>query len=71
MECADRESLESVALPGTGTGVGRVSPDVAAGLMVGVVRGFRPKNLKRVFLVGFEEEMVKAFRKVARLGDLP
>jgi len=34
-----------VAIPGMGTGVGRVSPDDAAGVMVQVVRGFRPRNL--------------------------
>ena len=63
LECADREGLATVALPGMGTGVGRVAPEDAARVMVKAVREFRARNLKKVLLIGFEPEMIEAFRK--------
>ena len=70
LECADREGMESVALPGMGTGVGRVSAGDAARVMFETARRFRPDKLRRVIFVGLEEEMVTAFREAAG-PDLP
>jgi O-acetyl-ADP-ribose deacetylase (regulator of RNase III) len=66
LECAEREGISTVALPGMGTGVGRVSPDDAARVMVDAARGFRGRSLKKVILVGFEPEMIAAFRRAVK-----
>jgi O-acetyl-ADP-ribose deacetylase (regulator of RNase III) len=61
LECADAAGLGSLAFPGMGTGVGRVSHADAARAMVGAARAFRPRNLQRIVFVAFEEEMFRAF----------
>ncbi|MBI4162029.1 MAG: macro domain-containing protein, partial [Acidobacteria bacterium] len=68
LECADREGMESLALPGMGTGVGRVPPAEAARVILDAVRCFRPRRLRKVILVGYEPEMLAAFRKAAGPG---
>ncbi len=68
LRCAEEAGFASIAFPGMGTGVGRLSPDVAAETMVGAIRSFPAKYLEEVYLVGYESEMVSAFRKaVARI----
>jgi O-acetyl-ADP-ribose deacetylase len=59
--CGDGEGLLSLAFPGMGTGVGRVSPGEAARTMVESAREFKPRHLRRVYFVAFEEEMYRAF----------
>mgnify|MGYP001561863083 CR=1 FL=1 len=64
LRCANGAGLFSIAFPGMGTGVGRLPLDVAAETMVKTIRTFPSKTLKEVYLIGFEKEMVEAFRKV-------
>jgi len=61
LKCGDEAGLLSLAFPGMGTGVGRVSPSEAARSMVESARGFAPRHLRRVYFVAFEEEMYRAF----------
>ncbi|PYQ14042.1 MAG: O-acetyl-ADP-ribose deacetylase [Acidobacteria bacterium] len=61
LACADASGLRSLAIPGMGTGVGRVSHADAARVMVEAARRFTPRNLVRVLFVAFEEQMVQAF----------
>jgi len=61
LKCGDEAGLLSLAFPGMGTGVGRVSPSEAARIMVQAARGFEPRHLRRVYFVAFEEEMYRAF----------
>ncbi len=64
---ADEEGLETLAIPGMGTGVGRVSPADAAEAMLREIRAFRARRIKKIILVDINEEMVRAWRD--RLGD--
>lgn len=68
LECADNNGYESIAFPGMGTGVGRVPLDVAARTMVEEIRRFNPKNLKKVYLVAINDDMVKVFKSETPLN---
>jgi O-acetyl-ADP-ribose deacetylase (regulator of RNase III) len=61
LECAARNGLKSIAFPGMGTGVGGVDPGEAAEAMVEVIRNFSDSTIEEVLLIGYEEEMYKAF----------
>jgi O-acetyl-ADP-ribose deacetylase (regulator of RNase III) len=60
---ADEHGLESVALPGMGTGVGGVSPRDAAAMMIREIKSYSPRSLKSVILVDVDEVMVAAWRE--------
>lgn len=60
--CADSLGLKTLAIPGMGTGVGRLSPDLAAQTMVETLRHYDSATLQKVILVDINEEMVQAFR---------
>lgn len=62
LECADKNGYKSIAFPGMGTGVGRVPLDVAAKAMVEVIREFKSKCLKKVYLVAIHDDMINAFK---------
>ncbi|RMH04668.1 MAG: macro domain-containing protein [Aquificota bacterium] len=63
LELADREGFEVIAMPGMGTGVGRLPKDIAARVMVEEIRSFNAKNLKRVILVDLDEELVREWER--------
>jgi O-acetyl-ADP-ribose deacetylase (regulator of RNase III) len=69
LECAERLNLRSLAIPGMGTGVGRVPVADAAHAMVETIRQFPAKSLQRVVLVDLQAEMVKAFRAAVAGGE--
>lgn len=51
-------NIKSIAFPGMGTGVGALSKDVAAKIMI---EELKDSNMD-IFLVAFDEEMEKAFK---------
>ncbi len=59
---ADEHGFQSLALPGLGTGVGKVSPQDAAREMIAEIRRFNPENLQSVVLVDVDPAMVQAWR---------
>jgi O-acetyl-ADP-ribose deacetylase len=61
---AEEKKLERIALPGMGTGVGRVSPKEAAQAMVEEIAAFKGRSLQKVILVDVSPEMVSAWREV-------
>jgi O-acetyl-ADP-ribose deacetylase (regulator of RNase III) len=65
IELADREGFETLAIPGMGTGVGGVGRADAAAAMVGVIKNFSPRRLKKVILIDIDEEMVRAWQDLA------
>lgn len=63
LECADENNLKIIAFPGMGTGVGGVPKDKAAEVMVEEIKKFGSRSLEEVILVGYDNEMVKAFKE--------
>jgi O-acetyl-ADP-ribose deacetylase (regulator of RNase III) len=70
LECVQENEIKSIAFPGMGTGVGGVDKKEAALVMVEEIKRFLDEGgkLKRVILVGYEEEMYEAFREAVALG---
>ncbi|MFN7065858.1 MAG: ADP-ribose-binding protein [Aquificaceae bacterium] len=63
LELADSIGFECIAMPGMGTGVGRLPKSVAGKAMVEEIKAFKGKTLKRVILVDLDQEMVEEWRK--------
>ncbi len=63
---ADQAGWESVALPGMGTGVGRVSLKDAAQAMIDTIYAFQPKSIREVILVDVSAEMIAAWQASLR-----
>lgn len=63
LELADEKGFKSIAFPGMGTGVGRVSKSVVAMTMLKEIKGFKPKSLEKVILVDIDDEMVRAWEE--------
>lgn len=62
LRLADAQGFVSLAIPGMGTGVGRVRPEDAAQGMVEEIRQFQPRSLQSVILVDIDPEMVRAWQ---------
>lgn len=63
LECAEKNGINEVAVPGLGTGVGGVPPKDAAKVMVEKIKNFPAKNVKKIILVGYSEELYHAFKE--------
>lgn len=63
LECADEHNLKKIAIPGMGTGVGKVPKDKAAKAILEVIANFEPKSLEEAILIDMDEDMVKAFEQ--------
>lgn len=63
LKLADKEGFESIAIPGMGTGVGRVPKDVSATAMMEAAKEFSGSSLKRVVFVDIDQNMVKEWEK--------
>ena len=62
LRLADEKGFVSLAVPGMGTGVGRVAPEEAAKCMIEEIRQFHPQSLQSVILVDIDPGMVQAWR---------
>ncbi len=63
LNVSEDKKLKSLAIPGMGTGVGKVSYDEAAEAIVGVLNRFDAQFLKKVYLVDLNDKMINAFEK--------
>lgn len=64
LKLADAQGLTSLAIPGMGTGVGRVAPEEAATMMIETILDFTPHALQSVTLVDIDPGMVEAWQTV-------
>ncbi|HZR45421.1 MAG TPA: macro domain-containing protein [Candidatus Manganitrophaceae bacterium] len=64
LQLAEEARLANVALPGMGTGVGRVSPKAAAEAMIGEIVAFERGSIRKILLVDVAPEMVAAWKEV-------
>lgn len=62
LRLADEKGFVSLAVPGMGTGVGRVAPEEAAKCMIEDIRQFHPQSLQSVILVDIDPGMVQAWK---------
>jgi len=70
LELAEKLGMESVAIPGLGTGIGKVSPDDAAAAIVEAVVAHSPKNITDITLIDRDEGMALAFaRRLEQLDE--
>ncbi|MEM2936343.1 MAG: macro domain-containing protein [Candidatus Bathyarchaeia archaeon] len=63
LECADSLKLESIALPGMGTGVGGLALEQAAQVMLRETKSHIDKgtSLRKILFVGLRDDMTHAF----------
>jgi O-acetyl-ADP-ribose deacetylase (regulator of RNase III) len=69
LKLAEELDLESIAIPGLGTGSGGVSPDDSASAIFAAIRAHKPKSLSDVTLVSRDEGVVAAFVKILERFD--
>jgi len=65
LECAVQLEISSIAFPGMGTGVGGLSLEEAASVMVDEIRSHikHGTSLKNIILVGFTTDLTHAFER--------
>jgi O-acetyl-ADP-ribose deacetylase len=66
LKLAEKKNFQTLALPGMGTGVGKVPPAEAALAMVEAVRAHWGKQLETVYLVDVGDAMVAAFQAAVK-----
>lgn len=69
LECAEGLGVKSLAFPGMGTGVGGFDVDEAARIIVNELMKHidRGTSLRHIILVGFGEDLTKAFQGALKL----
>ena len=63
LHLADDLKINSLAMPGMGTGVGGFLVAEAAKIMVEEIKNFQPLNLQKVVLIDLNQQMVDAWQK--------
>ncbi len=63
LRCAAEIGADSIAFPGMGCGVGGVPKKDAAKAMVDEIHMFAGNKPKTIFLVGYDDELTKYFKK--------
>lgn len=63
LRLADEKAVESLAMPGMGTGVGGVAPADAAAAMLREIKAFSAQTLRVVILVDVDPAMVDAWQQ--------
>ncbi len=66
LKIAEEKQFKSIAMPGMGTGVGRVPPKEAAKNMLDVIKNFQSKNLQKIVLIDINEKIIKAWQNISR-----
>jgi len=66
---AEELDLESIAIPGLGTGSGGVSPDDSAAAIFEAIRAHKPESITDIALISRDETMVASFVKILEKFD--
>ena len=69
LKLADALKMESLAIPGLGTGAGKVSPEESAAAIIDAIKAHRAKSLSDITLVSRDERTVEAFVRVLERFD--
>ena len=62
LKIADMYDMHKIAIPGLGTGVGKVPKKDAARTMLEILNSYTPLALEEVYLVAKDDEMFEAFK---------
>jgi O-acetyl-ADP-ribose deacetylase (regulator of RNase III) len=62
LDLAIELNVKSIAIPGMGTGVGGVSVDAAAEVIVDIAKGYE-ERIGKIFLIDRNDDMVSSFEK--------
>jgi len=62
LKVADDYDMQKIAIPGLGTGVGKVPKMDAAKVMLEILNAYTPLVLEEVYLVAKDDEMFEAFK---------
>ncbi len=66
LKCAHKNNIKTIAIPGMGTGVGGLNKNKAAKIMIEEIVDFLKENegaFNEIILVGYDEELFKAFQR--------
>ncbi|MDD4857213.1 MAG: macro domain-containing protein [Candidatus Krumholzibacteria bacterium] len=69
LKLAEELKMESIAIPGLGTGAGKVSAEESAGAILEAVRAHRAKCISDITLIDRDETVVQAFVRVLERFD--
>jgi O-acetyl-ADP-ribose deacetylase (regulator of RNase III) len=69
LKLAEELDLESIAIPGLGTGAGGLSPDDSAAAIFEAIKAHKPKSITDITLVSQDEDVVAAFARVLEEFD--
>ncbi len=61
LEAAEGLGAESIAIPGMGTGAGKVPPEESATAVIEAIRAHEAKNISDIILIDLDKETVEAF----------
>lgn len=62
LKLAKEHNLKTIAIPGMGTGVGRVSPEDAAKAIISITKEFETE-FEKIILIDRNDDMITAFNK--------
>lgn len=62
----DELGYNSIVVPGMGTGIGGVEPEVSAVAMFEAVKAFTPIHISKITFVDLRDEMVEAWKKAEK-----
>ncbi len=62
LKIADMYSMQKIAVPGLGTGSGKVPKKESAKIMLEILNSYTPLVLEEVYLVAKDDEMFEAFK---------
>ncbi len=66
LKLAEEKQFKSIAIPGMGTGVGKVPKDKAAESMLDIIINFKSQNLQKVILIDINENMTCAWKNISK-----
>jgi O-acetyl-ADP-ribose deacetylase (regulator of RNase III) len=69
LRLAEELKIESIAIPGLGTGAGKVSAEESAGAILEAIKGHRAKSVSDITLIDRDEAMVEAFVRILEKFD--
>lgn len=62
LKIADMYSIQKIAIPGLGTGTGKVPKQDSAQIMLEILNAYTPLGLEEVYLVAKDDELFSAFK---------